>query len=864
MFKAPRIYCPTLVMTVVLLMASDSRAFAGTDQDVERQSTETASRAEALFQTALRLADGPDGTPARQNLNEAVRIWLQLNDQERAAKALVEIADLCGQAKKYPDALGYYRQALESKSLASALRATALNGSGVIYAALSVRDLAMHYFKLALELGIRINDLSAQTIALIGLGDVSLQNGDREQSLKYVTHALQLRGTNHLDADAGLLYLKGRVSEERGLVDDAERSFNEAAAIYRNTNYLPGQARVLCALSTLSLSRSHPQVALEQAEDALALMDKQVKAAVRDVDYLNTFELKFNAWLRCARAERALGLKDKALSSYTQAVGFFEGDWIVLYQFTETSAILLREQVQAAYRENIDLLMEQGRFMEAAGLAERQQSRALLSFMAGRLAKPRSDDRERAAAQHELSLSIFRSRSRLLGSSLSRAQRLKLQRDIEEAEFKIEETRLLHEMQHIRDRMGSLKLLKPETLLAKMIQDQMSLVEFHLGEKRSFVWLFARGKFYSDVLGSRAEIENAVKSYLSLLTAPPNHLYMDRDLAKLRKQSEALFSRLFGGLSSHIESGDRLIIVPDGLLHYLPFETLVHSDRYLIEDHEVGYTPSASVMVQLQEARNRNETGDRMELLAFGDPIFGPETKPSATRKASGARKVAVTRNASVTRKAARKKAMRRPVDVLREARISRGFHMPPLPRTRDEVEYISTLFQPGRTRLYLGRDSTEAAVKRESLRRYRRLHFATHSLVDESSPSRSAVVLTLDNNPEEDGFLEVNEIADLDLDCDLVVLSACQTGRGQLLSGEGIVGLSRAFLYAGARSVVVSLWSVSDISTGHLMKNFYQHLAGNLGNAAALRLAKLEMLHGASETRHPYYWAPFITIGKP
>jgi len=853
-------------MMVALLMASDSRAFVRTEQDAgERQSPETASQAEALFQTALRLSLEPDSKPARQQLNEAVRLWLQLNDPERAAKALVEIADLCRRMKKYSEALSYYGQALDSKSLPPALRANALNGRGVIYADLAVRDLAVRYFKLALEQGTSINDLSAQTIALTGLGDVSLQKGDWEQSLKYVTQALRLRETNYLDADPALLYLNGRVSEERGLVDDAERSFDEAAAIYRNTNDLQGQARVLCAQSSLSLFHSRPQVALEQAEEALALMDKVVKAAVRDVDNLNAFELLSHAWLRCARAQRALGLKDRALVSYYKATGFFEGDWIPLYQSNETSAILLREEAQAAYRENIDLLVEQERFMEAAGLADSQLSRALLTFAAEHRAEPRSDKGERAAAQHELSRSIFRSRSHLLASGLSRGRRLRLQKDIEIAEFKIEEIRLQYEMEHIIDRLRWSKFpIAPEKLLAKMAEDQMSLVEFHLGEKRSFVWLYARGKFYFEVLGSRDEIESAVKSYLRLLTTPPNHLYIDTNLAKLRAQSKALFGSLFGGLSSHIESGDRLIIVPDGLLHYLPFETLVQNNRYLIEDHEIGYTPSASVLVQLQDSRGHVETGDKMELLAVGDPIFGTEIKPSVTRNASRFRKVSVTRNASPMRKVDTTKARRRPVDVLRDARISRGFQLPPLPRTRDEVEYISTLFQPGRTRLYLGRDSTEGAVKRESLRRYRRLHFATHSLVDESSPSRSAVVLTLDNDPEEDGFLEVNEIADLDLDCDLVVLSACQTGRGQLLSGEGIVGLSRAFLSAGARSVVVSLWSVSDISTGHLMKSFYQQLAGNLSNAAALRLAKLEMLHGTTETRHPYYWAPFIAIGKP
>jgi CHAT domain-containing protein len=111
---------------------------------------------------------------------------------------------------------------------------------------------------------------------------------------------------------------------------------------------------------------------------------------------------------------------------------------------------------------------------------------------------------------------------------------------------------------------------------------------------------------------------------------------------------------------------------------------------------------------------------------------------------------------------------------------------------------------------------------------------------------------------------LRATEIADLELDCDLVVLSACETGRGQLSSGEGIIGLSRSFFIAGARSVVVSQWAVSDISTAQLMKDFYQQLVNGAVKPAALREAKLLMLNGGSETRHPYYWAPFVIIGPP
>jgi CHAT domain-containing protein len=194
----------------------------------------------------------------------------------------------------------------------------------------------------------------------------------------------------------------------------------------------------------------------------------------------------------------------------------------------------------------------------------------------------------------------------------------------------------------------------------------------------------------------------------------------------------------------------------------------------------------------------------------------------------------------------------------------TRGFRLAPLPRTKDEIQYIAGLFPADRRKVLMGSGCTEEAIKRESLRRYRRLHIASHSLIDEKSPLRSAIVLTPGDDAEEDGLLEVSEIARLELDCDLVVVSACQTGRGQLLSGEGIVGLSRAFLYAGARSVVVSLWNVSDISTGRLMKHFYQNLTGGLTNAAALRKAKVEMLSNGKETRHPHYWSSFVMIGKP
>ena len=840
MHKAATKYCSAFILIAVVLIAFDSSAFAqGNGSTTERQSQETASRAEALFQNALVLADNEDSKSARLQLQEAMHLWMQSGEPEKAAMAALQMGDRYKKGREYQDALNYYRLALNINPLPGAVKANALNAIALVYAELYLNGLAARYFNQALAKARIINDLPAQTVALTGLADLYRQMGTPEKALAYIKQALRLGKQGKTDADAALLYLKGQVSQEQGLVESAKGAFTQALGIYGDSGNVAGQVRVLCALSSLSLLASRSQAALEQAEQAVELGDKQAKRAVSHADFTNARELQWRAWLSRGRAERALGQKERALESYSRAIDHFKVLWWAVYIATETSAVAFREEGQAAYREYIDLLMEQGQFKKAYERAEEAKARTLLIFTGARQGRPPSGDGKQSAILGELSKSIIRMRLQLLASGLSREQQAKLQKDIEEAEYKIEEIRLQAEMQHSKERLVFSEPATADQLKEQMAKAQRTLAQFSLGEKHSFLWLFTRGEVFFEVLPSRTEIETAVRPFLDLLGAPPNQLYIERDLTKLREHSVALFATLFGRLSSQIEPGQPLIVVPDGLLHYLPFEALINNGRYLVEDHEISYLPSASILFQ-KDSRGEAGIGDRMELLAFGDPIFSPALKTSVpgTRKSS-------------------------PINVLRNVRASRGFRLPPLPRTRDEVQNIAGLFPLDRTRIYLGKSSTEDAVKRESLRRYRRLHFATHSLIDEQSPSRSAVVLTLDANSHEDGFLEANEISGLDLDCDLVVLSACQTGRGQLLSGEGIVGLSRAFLYAGARAVVVSYWNVSDISTSLLMESFYRHLTAGIGNAAALRETKLQMLKSDKETRHPYYWASFVIVGK-
>jgi CHAT domain-containing protein len=280
-----------------------------------------------------------------------------------------------------------------------------------------------------------------------------------------------------------------------------------------------------------------------------------------------------------------------------------------------------------------------------------------------------------------------------------------------------------------------------------------------------------------------------------------------------------------------VTGATQLIVIQDGILHYVPFETLIGQDgQHLVEHQTISYAPSASILPQLK----RDHTPDvRKELLAVGDP-----TLPSIPGRDLP--------------------------QLVRAVYTRAGFSFGPLPYAGRELNEIAGLFPAGQVKIIVGAQLTEATLKRERLAEYKRLHFASHALVDERVPDRSGIVLSAAADGE-DGILRVPQILRLRIDADLVVLSACQTALGKLVRGEGMLGLSRAFLTSGAARVIVSGWEVNDLSTADFMKTFYTFLRENIPPAEALRQAKLSLLHSSSPAyRHPYYWAPFILLGRP
>lgn len=317
--------------------------------------------------------------------------------------------------------------------------------------------------------------------------------------------------------------------------------------------------------------------------------------------------------------------------------------------------------------------------------------------------------------------------------------------------------------------------------------------------------------------------------------------------------SAELFELLLGAVLRETE-GNQLVIVPDNVLHMVPFEMLVSEiygqkftagdlefispRRYVIDDFDVSYAQSASFLSHARQNRTRVETS-QVSAFLVGDPTYeitdeGNSENPSFSRaKAEGTR--------------------------------GRGYGLGNLPASRDEIQAVAELMEEegNKVTVLLGSAANEASVKRLVSGGNRYVHFAAHAILGEDVPSlrEPAIVLSLDQTGEEDGFLTLSEILELRIETNLVVLSACSTGTGNYRQGEGPAALSLAFMYAGARSVVASLWEVRDKSTSILMKSFYKHLLEGRPKAQALRLAKMELRREGYD--HPYFWAPFILIGE-
>ncbi|MET0552233.1 MAG: CHAT domain-containing tetratricopeptide repeat protein [Vicinamibacteria bacterium] len=552
------------------------------------------------------------------------------------------------------------------------------------------------------------------------------------------------------------------------------------------------------------------------------------------------------ALLHAAQARRAAGDLEAARAGLESARAVVEAQRTVLVsphlRATWTGTV---REIDEAY---VDVLMdlhardpERGRDVLAFEAAEAASARSLLDVLGGgeEPAPGSAGDRELSARERLANALDRQMRARAASAPadelLARAQEV---RDLS-AE---------HQRMWAEARAGDPRLdaheppvpLRLAEIRARVLDDESTLLLYFLGPQRGYAWAVSRDGFHSHVLPPRAQIDAAEAAVARGLAQPPQRRGTEDAAAALRALASLVLPE-----DAAILRGRRLVVVADGSLHHVPFAALPDaSGRPLVERLEIANVPSASVVAQLRRETALRAPASR-SIVVLADPVYD----------ASDPRLPAASRT-----------GLQDPV----LARATRGFgfqdgRLPRLPFTRREARGIAAL-APDRSRALLDFSANLDAVRAADLSSYRYVHFATHGLLNDDRPELSGLVLSLvdrEGRPRT-GLLTAPDVSSLRLRAELVVLSSCRSAAGREVRGEGLLGLTRAFMHAGAPRVLASLWPIDDLASSELMTRTYAGMLGprTLAPAAALREAQLQMLRHR-RWRAPYYWAAFQLQGE-
>lgn len=760
---------------------------------------------------------------------------------------------------EYQKALDYYDQALPlSRGGGNSVGEGAiLNHIALVYESLGERQKALNSYNLALTIFRAMGNRVGEGAILNRMGEVNHSLGENQRALDYYNQALDIRRGRFGEGDT--LYDIGRIYASLGQNQTALDYYNQALPLSRAARNRFGEAVTLASIAAVERERGSLLEALAHA-----------KAAIKLFELLGAEEL--NEDLRA---------------------DYFSG-------------------VQSYYTLYIDLLMQlhqrqPGDEQEARALeaSERRRARSLLET----LAEARADIRQGvdpALLQRERGLKL----------SLKDAEKAQMEAlngnhtDEQSAALKkqIEEILIQYEQIEAQIRVSSPRyaaLTQPQPLRAQQIQQQLDgntlLLEYSLGDWYSYFWAVGPDSLRSFRLPKRSEVEAAARRCYELLTArnrqlkgetePQREARVEQAEAQYPQAAQALSNMLLGPVASLLK-GKRLVIVADGALQYIPFSALPEpgvesADPHgsttagdqasfvpLVVEHEIISLPSMSVLAVLRrEIKERPLPPMRKVVAILADPVFDSQDPRvrSAARNASGmqrqGQKGGGTRGPEETVSLSDSLTQNRLTRSASEVGLGQGgeLHFARLAYSRREAQAILAAAPEGEGMEALDFKASLQTATDPELAQYRIVHFATHGLLNSAHPELSGLVLSLvdQQGRPQDGFLQLQDIYNLNLPADLVVLSACETALGKEIGGEGLMGVTRGFMYAGASRVIASLWKVDDVATAALMERLYHGmLKEGLQPAAALRQSQIEMWK-QKRWDSPYYWAAFVIQGE-
>ncbi len=648
------------------------------------------------------------------------------------------------------------------------------------------------------------------------LGRTFLALNDDASALSHFERAQEMyEQLKHPLEAARVRAFKGQVYEQQGRVEEAEKAYRDALETFQALADQVNQSATLYALGSLELKRNNLDAAedylrrsIEATENMRRLSTSRDLTAAFSASVHGRYESYIECLMRKARAEPGRGFEARAFETSELARGRSLAE---LLRATETTLAPGLDPQLAAREKSLRL-----------ALRVREDDRVAL--LGGEYKKEELD---------------------ALEAELSRL----------EAEYKQvnESIRASHPTydQLARPSAWDLRRIQEEVVA----DDQTVLLEFSLGEARSYVWAITRDQLTFRELPARATINAAARAVYEALAKEPGEGTDDSLTRAAGELSRMVLSPVAESLG-----GRRVVVVADGALNYIPFQLLPSPNadgEPLIAVNEVVNAPSASILGQLRQETARRRAPSKT-LAAFGDPVSASDYARDKG-KSGGGSVVAATRTpeGEEARRAVRDIELQG--DAFDPTRTGRLFY------AGRELANLREVASAGKTFVAADYDATRERLRATDLTDFAILHFATHGFLDPARPEKSGLVLsTVDREGRPiEGFVQLQDIYNLRAPVDLVVLSACRTALGKEVRGEGLIGLTRGFMYAGASSVVSSLWKVDDEATAELMKRFYANvLRGGQTPAAALRDAQ-NSIRREPQWRSPYYWAAFTLQGE-
>lgn len=885
--------------------AKEATQYCRKAQEISRQIEYKRGMGQALNSLGLISSMSGDVFEAQKLFNEALTIWQREDNPRERAQTLLNLGYLNGNLGNAQSSISFYSQARDlaesiddrrtrafvltaigghyalrgerQKALDlhdEALRlfrlmgdrggeAVTLNGIGSVYDALGSDRTALARYNRALQLFQAVNNLRYAAITLGYIGRVYYDFKDKQKALEFYQRKLLIsRQAEDPRMEAYTLKDLGSVLSDLNKKEAAEDYYNKALDLSRRVGDRRGEANVHVSLGLLHEKAGDRLTALQHYEEALVLLravtDRQGEMSI-------LYDL--------ARIKRDLGRLAEASKDIETSLSLIE---TLRSKVTSPSLrISFVESVYQHYEFYVDLLVSQYQEDSSAGYGlrafevnEHARARTLLeNLRASSIDIRKNVDRElihRAnQLQQQLNLKADQ-QMRLLSEKHSADQEDALKTEIEELASQFDTIEATVRKSNSQYESLTQPVKRSLLDLQRELDDETLLIEYALGSDRSYAWAVTNDSIKTFVLPGRAAIETEARVLYEILDSTGSKRKMEASAASYSAAVDRLSSMLLAPMRPLL-TRKRIAIVADGVLQYIPFAALTKpqedqsTSQPLIMDHEVVMLPSLSTIAVLRRQFHNRPRAERT-VAVFADPVFekdDPRIGPSPRLASS------LSARAQQHGEASLKDRQLRAAQELDRADGPVNFVR--LPFSAQEAQYVSGVVPKDEARSALGFDASLRTVLDPELRKYRIIHFATHALLNNSHPELSGVVLSLFNRrgKPQDGFLRLNEIYQLNLSADLVVLSACQTGLGKQSRGEGLIGLTHGFMYAGVPRVVASLWRIDDRASAELMKFFYEALlTKHMTPAAALRAAQIKMLQ-SREWRFPQYWAAFVLQGE-